>query len=100
MAPKSFRKYSLDEIAKSSAYLWEDMSDPAFAHSVEINVAPFNHAFNWDGTIWTFFGQPEQKARQNRFGIAMQGVASLQPADSLLKGMKFPYGTVYQISTD
>jgi hypothetical protein len=63
------------------------MSDPTVANSVEVNHAPFNRAFNWDGPVWTFFDQPEQKARQHRFGIAMQGVAALEPADSILKGM-------------
>lgn len=65
------------------------MSDPAVAHSVEVNHAPFNRAFNVDCSAWEFFSRPEEKARQHRFGIAMQGVASLEPADNILKGMSF-----------
>lgn len=87
--------FRLDEVTKASAYLWENMSDPAVAHSVEVNHAPFNRAFSWDGPVWTFFDQPEQKARQHRFGIAMQGVAALAP-NSILKGMPFISGFEHQ----
>lgn len=78
---------SLDEVTKTSAYLWENMSDPAVAHSVELKHASFNRAFNQEDPIWAFFDQPEQKGRQQRFGVAMQGVAALEPADSILKGI-------------
>ena len=63
------------------------MSDPNTAHSVEVSKAPFNRAFsNWDGSFWTWLAQPEQVNRERRFGIAMQGVTALEPADSILNG--------------
>ena len=77
---------SLDEVTKASAYLWENMSDPAAGHSIEVSKAPFNRAFGWDGPVWTWLSQPEQIDRQRRFGVAMQGVAALESADSILKG--------------
>ncbi|KAF5312796.1 hypothetical protein D9619_003671 [Psilocybe cf. subviscida] len=75
--------HQLDEVPKASAYLWENLSDPAVAHLVEVNKTTLNRAFNWDGPMWTFFDQPEQKARQHRFDIAMQGAAAFDP-DTIL----------------
>ncbi|KAF5312469.1 hypothetical protein D9619_003732 [Psilocybe cf. subviscida] len=83
--------FQLDEVTKSCAYLWENMSDPAVAHSEEVNHSPFSRAFNWEGTLWTFFNQPEQWARQHRFGIGMQGVAALEPADAILKAFEWKH---------
>ncbi|KAF5312468.1 hypothetical protein D9619_003733 [Psilocybe cf. subviscida] len=80
----------LDEFTKSCAYLWENMSDPATAHSEEVNHAPFNRAFNWNGSIWSFYDQPEQWPRQHRFDTGMQGIAALEPADAILKAFDWP----------
>lgn len=65
------------------------MSDPDTAHSSEVSKAAFNRAFGWDGPFWTWLAQPEQVNRQRRFGVAMQGVAALEPADSILKGRPY-----------
>ena len=62
------------------------MFDPETSLSPETTKAPFNRAFDWPGTFWTWLSQPEQAHRQRRFGVAMKGVSSLEPADSILKG--------------
>ena len=76
----------LDEITKASAYLWENMSDPVAGHSIEVSKAPFNRVFDFDGPFWTWYAQPDQVDRQRRFGVAMQGVAALEPEDFIWKG--------------
>lgn len=93
MNKKRITSYRLDEIPKASVHLWENMSDPAIAHSVEVNHTPFSRAFNLDGSIWTFFDRPEQKARHHRFDLAMKGVAALEPADNILKGVNPFFGS-------
>ncbi|KAF5312467.1 hypothetical protein D9619_003730 [Psilocybe cf. subviscida] len=81
--------FMLDEVTKGCAYLWENITDPATAHSEEPNHTPFNRGLNWDGSMWAFFNQPEQVARQHRFGIAMQGMAALAPADIILRAFEW-----------
>lgn len=83
--------YSVDEVAKSSACLWETMSNPETGLSPETTKAPFNRAFDWPGSFWTWLGQPEQANRQRRFGVAMKGVSSLEPVDSILKGKYYVF---------
>lgn len=73
-------------MTKACVHLWEAMSDPDVAHSVEMSDAPFNRAFGWDGQVWEFLAQNEQKYRHRRFGIAMRGIAALEPPESILKG--------------
>jgi len=61
------------------------MSDPVTASSVDVTQTAFNRAFQVDVPFWSFLEQSEQSYRFRRFGIAMQGVAAMQPADTILK---------------
>jgi hypothetical protein len=37
-------------------------------------------------TLWNFYERPEEAFRHHRFGIGMQGIQALQPADAILSG--------------
>ena len=84
------RPTNQDEVSKTSSYLWENMSDPETGLSPDMTKAIFNRAFDWSDPFWTWLGQPEQVNRQRRFGVAMKGI-TLEPVDSILKGMYFPF---------
>lgn len=47
---------------------------------------------NTDMTYWKFLQQPENAARHRRFGFAMQGMKSIEPADMILKGTVCDHG--------
>ena len=38
------------------------------------------------GSMWSWFEEPSNEMRLRRFGIAMNGVNSMQPPDAILKG--------------
>ncbi|KAF8988604.1 O-methyltransferase, partial [Cyathus striatus] len=76
--------HHLDEVSKSSAYLWETLQDPKFRGSDEVTAAPFNYAFHEQEPIWAWLETPNQAYRQRRFDTAMRGVAAMQPADAIL----------------
>ncbi len=69
--------------AKSSAYLYETLSDPLSAFSNEPNQAAFNKGFNTNKTLWEFYEDPAQSARLYRFNIGMQGLQRMQPIEQL-----------------
>ncbi|KAH9484885.1 4-O-methyltransferase 1 [Psilocybe cubensis] len=77
--------HHLDEVYKSSGNLWENMSNPVTANSVETNETAFNTAMDVKTTFWETLAQPDQEYRQRRFDIAMKGVAALESADAILK---------------
>lgn len=78
--------HSLDEAFKASAYAWETLADPKTVLSGDPRASPFARAFGTKETLWEFYDRPEQRYRQHRFGIGMQGVQALQPADAILTG--------------
>ncbi|KAK7014078.1 hypothetical protein VNI00_019427 [Paramarasmius palmivorus] len=86
MGLAALASHHLDEAFKAAAYSWEACSDPATAHSGEPDASPFAKAFNKRQTLWNFYEQPEQKFRQNRFGIGMCGIQALQPPDAVMNG--------------
>ncbi|KLO07400.1 S-adenosyl-L-methionine-dependent methyltransferase [Schizopora paradoxa] len=68
---------------KSSAYLYETLSDPDFAFSNEPNRASFNKGFNTNKTLWEFYEDPAQSARLHRFNTGMQALQRMQPVEQL-----------------
>ncbi|KAK7056304.1 hypothetical protein VNI00_002857 [Paramarasmius palmivorus] len=84
MGLAALASHHLDEAFKAAAFSWETCSDPATAHSGEPDASPFAKAFNKRQTLWSFYEQPEQKFRQNRFGIGMRGIQALQPPDAVM----------------
>ncbi|KAJ6480521.1 S-adenosyl-L-methionine-dependent methyltransferase [Mycena vitilis] len=77
--------HHLDEAFKASAYAWESLADPATAGSGNPTASPFARAMGRPETLWTYYARPEEKFRQHRFGIGMEGIQALQPADAILK---------------
>lgn len=77
---------SLDEAFKASAYAWETLSDQATKRSGKPDKSPFARAFNTEATLWQFYERPEESFRRRRFGVGMQGIQALQPADAILSG--------------
>ncbi|KAG5651603.1 hypothetical protein H0H81_008095 [Sphagnurus paluster] len=74
------------DLAKSSAYLLENLRDPKTSHSSAKNHAPLNRAFNMETSMWEWYETPEQEYRRRRFAIAMRGIAQMQPQDILDDG--------------
>jgi hypothetical protein len=62
------------------------MPDPASADSGEVTKMVFNGAFDEELPACAWFEKPGQNLRLRRFGSAMQDVAALQPAGSILQG--------------
>ncbi|KAH6879328.1 S-adenosyl-L-methionine-dependent methyltransferase [Coprinopsis sp. MPI-PUGE-AT-0042] len=65
--------HQFDEVAKSSAYLYETPSSGT--------ATALNRAFGIDGLdIWSWYGldDPEQQKRKKRFNLGMRGVAAMQ----------------------
>ena len=67
----------------------DTLTDPEFAFSGEPTRTPFNKAFNFDGTIWDFFEQPENKMRETRFGVGMEAARRIENPANILKGFSF-----------
>ncbi|EIM90620.1 S-adenosyl-L-methionine-dependent methyltransferase [Stereum hirsutum FP-91666 SS1] len=80
----AFTSHHLDEGFKSAAWAWEVLADPTTRSSGDISHSPFSKAFNTSDSIWKFYEHPENRFRHKRFGIGMQGVQSMQPADAIL----------------
>ncbi|KAM6499091.1 hypothetical protein JOM56_004599 [Amanita muscaria] len=68
--------HHLDEMFKSSAYLWETLSDPQMGKSDEPGHAAIGKALSNGKGIFDYFAQPDQKYRQKRFDIAMRASQS------------------------
>ncbi|KAJ7196313.1 O-methyltransferase [Mycena haematopus] len=80
-----------EEAFKASAYMTETMLDPA--------GPPTGHmrAFRTDGSMFQWFEDPNNKKRLTRFGIAMKGTATEEPAETLFRGFKWqdlPAGSI------
>jgi len=75
-----------DEVIKGSSYLYDTLSDPETAFSSEANEAAFSRGFNTKLACWDFYEQPDQRARRQRFGVGMHGVAKLEPVELTIKG--------------
>lgn len=69
---------------KSGVYLEEALADPVTGDSGEVTHTAFNRAFNTDSSLWDWYETPENEHRHKRFGMAMRGVAALQPPDAIL----------------
>ncbi|KIL66630.1 hypothetical protein M378DRAFT_160640, partial [Amanita muscaria Koide BX008] len=69
--------HHLDEIFKSSAYLWETLSDPQTGKSGEPSHAPIGRALSNGKGFFDYLAQPDQKFRQKRFDTGMRAVHSL-----------------------
>ncbi|KAF9458915.1 S-adenosyl-L-methionine-dependent methyltransferase [Collybia nuda] len=72
---------------KGSSYLLENMKDPKTSHSVEANQAPMQRGLGTDMTYWDWYSQPERLYERRRFGLAMKGVASMEPPGFLLDAL-------------
>ncbi|KAF7337131.1 S-adenosyl-L-methionine-dependent methyltransferase [Mycena venus] len=68
--------HHLDETCKASA---------ATVRSGDPTAAPFARPIGRPETIWTYYARPDERFRQQRFGIGMGGVRALQPPDAILK---------------
>ena len=72
--------------AKTTAYLYEAITDPDFALSGSQDHCAFQKAFGTSKTAWDFLEEPSEAARQSRFSIAMEGTARLEPSGIVVKG--------------
>ncbi|KAJ6576454.1 O-methyltransferase [Mycena vulgaris] len=68
---------SLDEGAKASSMLLENMTDPKTAISDDPTHSPSQRVFKHNLSIYDWYELPENTYRRRRFGIGMIGVAAL-----------------------
>ena len=85
------RIISLDEIFKSSAYLWETVSDPKTRKSGEPGDAPISKALSNGKGFFDYIAQPDQVLRQKRFDIGMRAAHAMLSTATILQGDVFNY---------
>ncbi|KZT30015.1 S-adenosyl-L-methionine-dependent methyltransferase [Neolentinus lepideus HHB14362 ss-1] len=71
---------------KGAGFLLEHLTDPETGFSSEPSKTPMLRAFGASGTVWDWFESQGNEYRFKRFGVAMDGVNSMQPPDAILKG--------------
>jgi len=89
-------EFQVDEVAKASAVLFENLTDPKTAFSDNPIHSPFQRAFKHDLSMYEWYELPENAYRRRRFGIGMMGAAALQ-GEAILSGFEwsvFPKGSV------
>ncbi|KAJ6576453.1 O-methyltransferase-domain-containing protein [Mycena vulgaris] len=84
-------EYRLDEGAKASTMLLENMTDPKTAFSDDPTHSPSQRVFKHNLPIFDWYELPENTYRRRRFGIGMIGVAALL-GESILE--EFDWSTV------
>ncbi|KAJ7612050.1 S-adenosyl-L-methionine-dependent methyltransferase [Mycena polygramma] len=89
MGLAALASHHLDEAFKASAYAWETLADPATVRSGDPTASPFARAMGRPETLWQYYERPEEQFRLHRFGIGMQGIEALQPADAILRAFKW-----------
>jgi hypothetical protein len=78
---------SVDEVAKSSTMLWENMSDPKTATSENPSHSPLQRFFNHNLPFFEWLSLPEQGHRRRRFAAAIAGnAADLGGEESVFNG--------------
>ncbi|TFK45739.1 S-adenosyl-L-methionine-dependent methyltransferase [Heliocybe sulcata] len=88
-----------DEDYKGAGFLLEHLTDPDSGFSSEPSKTPMLRAFgaSESSNVWEWFESPGNEYRFKRFGVAMDGVNSMQPTDAILKG--FGWNTLPQDGT-
>ncbi|KAJ3895655.1 O-methyltransferase-domain-containing protein [Lentinula edodes] len=87
-----------DEDYKGAGQIADHIMAPETAFEDTPERSPLMTALGYDkGSMWSWFEEPSNEMRLRRFGIAMNGVNSLQPPDAILKGFDWaslPEGSV------
>ncbi|KAJ3787451.1 O-methyltransferase-domain-containing protein [Lentinula aff. detonsa] len=87
-----------DEDYKGAGQIADHIMTPETAFEDSPERSPLMTALGYDkGSMWSWFEEPSNEMRLRRFGIAMNGVNSLQPPDAILKGFDWaslPEGSV------
>lgn len=86
-----------DEDYKGAGYILEHLTDPETGFQEGQVRTPMMLAFGSKTDVWTWLEEPFNELRLRRFGVAMNGVSSMQSSDSILKGFDWsslPEGSV------
>ncbi|KAJ4487855.1 O-methyltransferase-domain-containing protein [Lentinula aciculospora] len=87
-----------DESYKGAGQITEHIMAPDTAFEDSPERSPMMLAVGYDkGSMWTWFEEPSNEMRLRRFGIAMNGVNSIQPPGAIIKGFDWaslPAGSV------
>jgi len=76
-----------DVVYKGAGQIANHMMAPDTAFEDTPERSPLMLAVGYDkGSVWSWFEEPSNELRLRRFGIAMNGINSLQPPDEILKG--------------
>ncbi|KAF8334401.1 S-adenosyl-L-methionine-dependent methyltransferase [Amanita rubescens] len=80
----AFASFFVDEVAKSSAYFYENASDPKIANSGEPADCPFAKIVGNGTPFWDWLERPENAVRQRRFDIGMRGTQVMTTAGPIM----------------
>lgn len=72
----------------------EHMSDATSCISDQQDHAPMNQALGFEGTVWGYYGRPENVMFQARFNAGMTEIGKLHPPRSILDGRCSPQDCV------
>ncbi|KAF8953241.1 O-methyltransferase [Flammula alnicola] len=89
--------YFTDEVVKSSAYLYEALTDPNFSKKEDPSHTPFNLAYKTDLPVFMWLGEKGNENRLKRFGIAFEGGNKMMPPNAILMGYDWnslPQGSI------
>ncbi|KAF7367841.1 S-adenosyl-L-methionine-dependent methyltransferase [Mycena sanguinolenta] len=84
-------EFITDEGFKAAGYMTETMLDPTGPRTGHMR------AFRIDNNMFQWFEKPENKNRLTRFGVAMKGTATEEPAETIFRGFKWqdlPAGSI------
>ncbi|KAF8896767.1 S-adenosyl-L-methionine-dependent methyltransferase [Gymnopilus junonius] len=81
-----------DESVKSSAYLYEALTDPEFSKKADPFHTAFNLAYKTNLPLFPWLGQAGNEQRLRRFGIAIDGGNKMLPPNGILMG--YPWSSL------
>jgi hypothetical protein len=84
-------EHSVTPTPLAAAHILETLRSPSHSHSEEPTDAPFHYAHEHYGVppktpMWKWLEEPKNEYALKRFGLAMRGIASMQPSDVIIDG--------------
>ncbi|KAK7013997.1 S-adenosyl-L-methionine-dependent methyltransferase [Favolaschia claudopus] len=84
--------HHLDETFKAAAHAWDTLADTSTRNSGDPARAPLALSLGRNETLWEYYARPEERARRERFAIAMTGVKALQGGEEGL--VAYPWSSL------
>jgi len=94
---QALASHHLDLNHKCSTVVWDTLKDLIPGQSDELTDTVFARGLGTNMPIYQFLEHPDNRFRLRRFGFAMQGLAAIQPKDTIFKAFDWealPKGSV------